>query len=43
MAVITMFYKNTISLLNAELIALYLTILWQLYKKFKKYNSWKKG
>ena len=40
---IMMLYENTISLLNAELIALCLTILWQLYKKFKKYNIWKRN
>ena len=38
-----MLVENTISLLNAQLIDLCLIILWQLYKQFKKYNSWKKG
>ena len=35
--------ENIISLLNAELIDLRLIILWQLYKKFKEYNIWKRA
>ena len=40
---IEILYENTISLLNAESIYVRLIIVRQFYKKFKKYQDFKKG